>query len=159
MQDALWLCHVFGVGSLLTCQHTCRALPTKRYAEVVRPCRVSASPDTVAVWHRPPSALKRAGTLAPCRPRAVPNKSTHCSCQPILMPPLQVHLDKVGTAPGEGLADDINPDSVDSLAYETEGYSGAALANLVNLALLQAQYDGRDKIALMDLESVRPASD
>ena len=75
------------------------------------------------------------------------------------MSPLQVHLDKVGTAPGEGLADDINPDSVDSLAYETEGYSGAALANLVNLGLLQAQYDGRDKISLGDLESVRPPSD
>ena len=155
MQDTLWLCLVFGVGSLLTCQHTCRALPIKRYAEVVRPCCVSASSDTVAVWHRPPSALKRAGTPAPCSSK----QDNPLQLSIHLMPPLQVHLDKVGTAPGEGLADDINPDSVDSLAYETEGYSGAALANLVNLALLQAQYDGRDKIALGDLESVRPASE
>ena len=140
---------------MLACRHTGCALPIKHHAEAVRPCRISASPDPVAVWHRPPSALGQAGTLAPCRHHAVLHVPPAAAVNH-LVSPLQVHLDKVGTAPGEGLADDINPDSVESLAYETEGYSGAALANLVNLALLQAQYDGRDKISLGDLESVRP---
>ena len=63
----------------------------------------------------------------------------------------QVHLEK------RPLADDINEDSLGRLAFQTQQFVGASLANLVNIAALNAGGAGRDSICYADLERVSHA--
>ncbi|KAK9821639.1 hypothetical protein WJX74_002762 [Apatococcus lobatus] len=59
---------------------------------------------------------------------------------------LKVHLEK------RPLADDINEESLGRLAFQTQQFVGASLANLVNIAALNAGGAGRDSICYADLE-------
>jgi len=67
---------------------------------------------------------------------------------------LQTHLNKRGGA----VADDVTEKNLRELAFDTQRYSGAAIANLVNLAAMRAERDGRDQIAYQDLTDVRPVT-
>lgn len=61
----------------------------------------------------------------------------------------QVHLEK------RPLADDINEESLGRLAFQTQQFVGASLANLVNIAALNAGGAGRDSICYADLQQAR----
>lgn len=67
---------------------------------------------------------------------------------------LQVHLKKRES----NLADDITEKNLRELAFDTQRYSGAAIANLVNLAAMRVERDGRDMICYKDLTDVRISS-
>jgi cell division protease FtsH len=84
----------------------------------------------------------RACLRAPCKLRRL-------NCVPLIgvCPSLQVHLRD------RPVADDIN---LRELAFETQRYSGAQLANLVNIAASIAGKEGRDAIAQDDLLRVTP---
>ena len=66
---------------------------------------------------------------------------------------MQTHLRKRGDA----TAEDITEKKLRELAFDTQRYSGAAIANLVNLAAMGAERDGRDKIEFKDLTDVSSA--
>lgn len=59
----------------------------------------------------------------------------------------QTHLNKRGGA----VADDVTEKNLRELAFDTQRYSGAAIANLVNLAAMRAERDTRDQIRYQDL--------
>ncbi len=59
---------------------------------------------------------------------------------------LQVHLER------RPCADDVNEESLGRLAFQTQQFVGASLANLVNIAALNAGGAGRDSICYADLE-------
>lgn len=63
---------------------------------------------------------------------------------------MQTHLRKRGDA----VAEDVTERSLRELAFDTQRYSGAAIANLVNLAAMRAERDGRDQIQYKDLTDV-----
>ena len=63
----------------------------------------------------------------------------------------QVHLKKRES----NLAEDITEKNLRELAFDTQRYSGAAIANLVNLAAMRVERDGRDMICYKDLTDVR----
>ena len=63
---------------------------------------------------------------------------------------MQVHLKKRQSS----LADDITEKNLRELAFDTQRYSGAAIANLVNLAAMRVERDGRDRICYKDLIDV-----
>lgn len=52
------------------------------------------------------------------------------------------------------MADDVTEKNLRELAFDTQKYSGAAIANLVNLAAMRVERDGRDKIQYKDLTDV-----
>lgn len=52
------------------------------------------------------------------------------------------------------MADDVTEKNLRELAFDTQKYSGAAIANLVNLAAMRVESDGRDKIQYKDLTDV-----
>ena len=64
---------------------------------------------------------------------------------------MQVHLER------RPCADDVNEDSLGRLAFQTQQFVGASLANLVNIAALNAGGAGRDTICYADLEQARPS--
>ncbi|KAL3160769.1 hypothetical protein ABBQ38_009182 [Trebouxia sp. C0009 RCD-2024] len=59
----------------------------------------------------------------------------------------QTHLRKRGGA----VAEDVTEKNLRELAFDTQRYSGAAIANLVNLAAMRAERDGREQIQYKDL--------
>ena len=63
---------------------------------------------------------------------------------------MQTHLSKRG----EAVAEDVTEKNLRELAFDTQKYSGAAIANLVNLAAMRAERDGRDQICYQDLTEV-----
>ena len=63
---------------------------------------------------------------------------------------VQTHLNKRGGA----VADDVTEKNLRELAFDTQRYSGAAIANLVNLAAMRAERDTRDQIRYQDLTDV-----
>lgn len=52
------------------------------------------------------------------------------------------------------MADDVTEKNLRELAFDTQKYSGAAIANLVNLAAMRVERDGREKIQYKDLTDV-----
>lgn len=66
---------------------------------------------------------------------------------------MQTHLRKRGDA----IAEDVTEKKLRELAFDTQRYSGAAIANLVNLAAMRAERDARDKIEFKDLTDVGAA--
>ena len=66
---------------------------------------------------------------------------------------MQTHLRKRGDA----VAEDVTEKNLRELAFDTQRYSGAAIANLVNLAAMRVERDGRDRIAYKDLTDVSSA--
>ena len=66
---------------------------------------------------------------------------------------MQVHLNKRGDRLGE----DITEKNLQELAFDTQRYSGAAIANLVNLAAMRVERDVRDTIMYKDLTDVSQA--
>lgn len=66
---------------------------------------------------------------------------------------MQVHLNKRGDRLGE----DITEKNLQELAFDTQRFSGAAIANLVNLAAMRVERDGRDTIMYKDLTDVSQA--
>ena len=65
-----------------------------------------------------------------------------------------MHLNKRG----DKLGDDITEKNLQELAFDTQRYSGAAIANLVNLAAMRVERDGRDVISYKDLKDVSQPS-
>ncbi len=63
---------------------------------------------------------------------------------------MQTHLSKRG----EAVAEDVTEKNLRELAFDTQKYSGAAIANLVNLAAMRVERDGRDQICYQDLTDV-----
>ena len=63
---------------------------------------------------------------------------------------MQTHLSKRG----EAVAEDVTERNLRELAFDTQKYSGAAIANLVNLAAMRVERDGRDQIRYQDLTDV-----
>ena len=63
---------------------------------------------------------------------------------------MQTHLSKRG----EAVAADVTEKNLRELAFDTQKYSGAAIANLVNLAAMRVERDGRDQIRYQDLTDV-----
>jgi ATP-dependent 26S proteasome regulatory subunit len=63
---------------------------------------------------------------------------------------MQTHLSKRG----EAVAEDVTEKNLRELAFDTQKYSGAAIANLVNLAAMRVERDGRDQIRYQDLTDV-----
>lgn len=63
---------------------------------------------------------------------------------------VQTHLKRRG----DSVADDVTEKNLRELAFDTQKYSGAAIANLVNLAAMRVESDGRDKIQYKDLTDV-----
>ena len=63
---------------------------------------------------------------------------------------MQTHLSKRG----EAVAEDVTEKNLRELAFDTQKYSGAAIANLVNLAAMRAERDSRDQICYQDLTEV-----
>lgn len=63
---------------------------------------------------------------------------------------VQTHLRKRGGA----VAEDVTEKNLRELAFDTQRYSGAAIANLVNLAAMRAERDGREQIQYKDLTDV-----
>lgn len=52
------------------------------------------------------------------------------------------------------MAEDVTEKNLRELAFDTQRYSGAAIANLVNLAAMRAERDGREQIQYKDLTDV-----
>lgn len=63
---------------------------------------------------------------------------------------MQTHLKRRG----DNVADDVTVENLRELAFDTQKYSGAAIANLVNVAAMRVERDGRDKIKYKDLTDV-----
>ena len=63
---------------------------------------------------------------------------------------MQTHLKRRG----DNVADDVTVENLRELAFDTQKYSGAAIANLVNVAAMRVERDGRDKIQYKDLTDV-----
>ncbi|DBA94610.1 hypothetical protein WJX77_012597 [Trebouxia sp. C0004] len=59
----------------------------------------------------------------------------------------QTHLRKRG----EAVAEDVTEKNLREIAFDTQKFSGAAIANLVNLAAMSVERDGRDQIRYQDL--------
>ena len=76
----------------------------------------------------------------------------HCvlDVEHILHHILQVHLKKRGDA----VADDVTEESLRKVAFNLDGASGAAIANLINRAGLRAEKDGRNQIRIQDIANV-----
>ena len=63
---------------------------------------------------------------------------------------VQTHLKRRGGS----VAEDVTERKLRELSFDTQKYSGAAIANLVNLAAMRVERDGRDKIQYKDLTDV-----